>query len=65
MKALNDQGDQLQAAAISRTCLVLAAACLRDARMAAVLGGAGNYTLDLFDQLIDNTLRMQGHMRWH
>lgn len=56
---------QAEALELSRACLRLATASLHQAREAAALAGGTLYTLELFDQLIDNHLRMQGHLRWH
>lgn len=59
---------QLESLELSRSCLRLATISLQQAREAAALTGSCNrYTLQLFEQLIENHQRMQEHMRywWH
>lgn len=60
-----DTPEQLHALTLTRECIHQASTSLRLARQTAILAGTTLYTLQLIDQLIDNTMRMENHMRWH
>ena len=54
-----------QALTLSRQCIHTATDALALAKHTAELAGSNAYTLQLFDQLIDNLQRMHNHLRWH